>query len=214
MASLLALLIGGSLAAQQPTAANQSAQRTERQQQDAKVSSMDQTFAKCLAIANQEQVTLSRFAKVKSHNEEVQQFAATLEKAHQDCLEQLNGIAPQSDSQARAVTMDTTIAGKNSAGVDFLQLQQEISSQCLKDSQEYLSSKPGAEFDACFVGMQIAKHAGLRSAMTVLQRHATGELQSLIINGLEKNAQHMAVAVKLKGRLAANEPTKLSRATK
>ncbi len=167
-----------------------------------------------LVIANQELVTLSSFAKEKSTNNEVKQFAATLEKAHQSCLEQLNGISPQSQSNSRAATTTSTIAGKSTAGVDFLQLHQEISTQCLKDNQEYLSSKEGAEFDACFVGMQIAKHAGMHSTLTVLQRHATGKLQNLIKDGLVENTQHMEIAVKLMDRLATNDSTKLSKATK
>ncbi len=209
IATLVVLSLGSSLVAQQPEA-NQPAQGANRQQQVGSSLTKDQTFAKCLAIANQEQVTLSRFASEKATNKEVKQFAATLEKAHQSCLEQLNGISPQSESKANAVTTNAAIAGKQSASVDFLQLHQEISTQCLKDSQDYLSKKEGAEFDKCFVGMQVAKHAGMLSTLTVLQRHASGKLQGLIKDDLEKNAKHMEAAVNLMDRLTASDTSKLS----
>ncbi len=209
IATLVVLSLGSSLVAQQPEA-NQPAQGANRQQQVGSSLTKDQTFAKCLAIANQEQVTLSRFASEKATNKEVKQFAATLEKAHQSCLEQLNGISPQSESKANAVTTNAAIAGNQSASVDFLQLHQEISTQCLKDSQDYLSKKEGAEFDKCFVGMQVAKHAGMLSTLTVLQRHASGKLQGLIKDDLEKNAKHMEAAVNLMDRLTASDTSKLS----
>lgn len=212
LATFAVLSLGSSLVAQQP-AANQPAQGANRQQQLESTLTKDQTFAKCLAIANQEQVTLSRFAKEKATNKEVKQFAATLEKAHQSCLEQLDGISARSESKASAVTTTAAIASNKSAGVDFLQLHQEISTQCLKDSQDYLSKKEGAEFDKCFVGMQVAKHAGMQSTLTVLQRHASGKLQGLIKDGLEKNAKHMEAAVNLMDRLTASDSSKLSKAT-
>lgn len=210
IATFAVLSLGSSLVAQQPEA-RQPDLATSRQQQVGSALTKDQAFAKCLAIANQEQVTLSRFASEKATNKEVKQFAATLEKAHQSCLEQLNGISPQSDGKANAVTTTAAIAGNQSASVDFLQLHQEISTQCLKDSQDYLSKKEGAEFDKCFVGMQVAKHAGMQSTLTVLQRHASGKLQGLIKDGLEKNAEHMEAAVNLMDRLTASDSSKLSK---
>lgn len=214
IATVATLLLGSSLVAQQ-TPANSTAQATSNgQQQRANSPAKDQTFARCLAIADQEQVTLCRFAQGKATSEEVKQLAITLEKAHQGCLEQLKGISPQIGSVSNAATTTAKTPGDNSASVDFLQLHQEISTQCLKDSQEYLSKKKGAEFDECFVGMQIAKHAGMHSTLTVLQRQATGKLQGLIKDALETNKQHMEAAVNLMEKLATDESTKLSQSSK
>jgi predicted outer membrane protein len=210
LATFAVLLLGSSLVAQPPEA-RQPEIGANLQQQIEGALTKDQTFARCLAIANQEQVTLSGFAKEKATDKEVKQFAATLEKAHQSCLEQLNGISPPSESKANVVETTAAIASNHAASVDFLQLHQEISTQCLKDSQDYLSKKKGAEFDKCFVGMQVAKHAGMQSTLTVLQRHASGKLQGLIKDGLEKNAKHMEAAVNLMDRLTASDSSKLSK---
>ena len=206
IATLTILSVGSSLVAQSSTA-TQPAGATSRLKPAVSTLSKDQAFAKCLVIANQEQVAISRFAKEKATNEEVKAFAATLEKEHQSCVEQLKGISPQSEATG-------TNADSNATSVDFLQMQQEISAQCLKDSQEYLSKKKGVKFDECFVGMQIAKHAGMHSTLTVLQRHATGKLQGVIKDGLEMNSKHMEVAVALMDRLSANDTTKLSKVSK
>jgi predicted outer membrane protein len=211
IAMLTILSVGSSLVAQTSTA-TQPANATNRLKSGASTLSKDQAFAKCLVIANQEQVAMSRFAKEKATNEEVKEFAATLEKEHQDCVKQLKELSPQSEGNTNAAT--GTNADSNSTSVDFVQLQQEISAQCMKDGQEYLSKKKGTKFDECFVGMQIAKHAGMHSTLTVLQRHATGKLQAVIKDGLEMNSKHMEAAVALMDRLAANDTAKLSKVSK
>ncbi len=81
-------------------------------------------------------------------------------------------------------------------------MHQEMSDQCLKDSKEMLSKKEGADFDACFVGMQIAKHGMMHSSLTVLQRHTTGELQGFIKTNLAKNNEHMKAATSLMEQLS------------
>lgn len=198
--------------------------------------SKDQTFAKLLEITNKEQVSIARFAQENATRDEVKAFAKTLEEEHQSCVDELKGIAskiqtpgatgstsPQradgtgqqrsdNTSPQRADNLASTSgsqrAGYNSSNVDFLELHQEMSEQCLKDSIAWLNEKEGIEIDTCFVGMQVAKHAGMKSSLTVLERHATGELQNLIRKGLEKNEQHLQAAVKLMEKLSDSDSSK------
>jgi uncharacterized protein (DUF305 family) len=170
----------------------------------------EQAFAKFLEIYNQEQVQLARFAKDKVSHDEVKKFVATLEKDHQSGLEKVKEISPQSETDRSAFrTVSTT--SSNSPNVDFLQLYQEISTQCLKDTKEMLSGKKGSEFDAHFIGMQIAKHASARSNLTVLQRHATGKLQEQIKSDLETTEKHMEAAINLMEALADSGSPKSAR---
>lgn len=241
IAALATLLSGSSLVAQRPDTRQPAQLSPSRQQQGDSNQAKDQTFARSLAIANQEQVAIAGFAQENATTDKVKQFAATMEKEHQSYLEQLNKISPQSgsishadtstsasagnnstregrttarDGSTTAITTTFTIAGNNSSSVDFLQLQQEISTQCLQDSKEYLSQKEGVEFDKCFIAMQVAKHAGMHSTLTVLERHATGKLQDVVKVGLEKNSQHMKMAVNLMKQLDENKTTKLTQASK
>jgi uncharacterized protein (DUF305 family) len=199
----------------QPASNPPADESTSRQQSLNAEQTKDQTFAKCLIISNQEQVLLSRYVKDKLSNEEVKQFAILLEKDHQTCLEKLNGLSATSGTNnSNKVRPVSTAAANKSTNVDFLELQQEIATQCLKDTQEYLGQKKGADFDRCFVALQIAKHAGMKSTLTVLQRHTTGKVQGVIKEGLDMNTQHMQGAVELMEQLASQDSSATTQASK
>ncbi|MFN7291435.1 MAG: DUF4142 domain-containing protein [Pirellula sp.] len=199
----------------QPASNPPADESTSRQQSPNAEQTKDQTFAKCLIISNQEQVLLSRYVKDKLSNEEVKQFAILLEKDHQACLEKLNGLsaATGTNNSIKVRPVSTATANK-STNVDFLELQQEIATQCLKDTQEYLGQKKGTDFDRCVVALQIAKHAGMKSTLTVLQRHTTGKVQGVIKEGLDMNSQHMQSAVELMEQLASQDSSVTTQAPK
>lgn len=227
-AAFATILLGSSLFAQKPDkpttpndeprasqeeTAPKSQQDQSQEAQDAKWQMKQQMFARCLVIANQEQVDLARYASEKSTNEDVKQFATAMVKAHTTCIEHLNDVSTQNKTAKKpeksvAKTLETANA------TDFVQLHQEIATQCLEDSKEYLNTKEAADFDKCFVGMQIAKHASMHSALTVLQRHTKGKLQEIVKSGLEENDQHMELALKLMDQLAANDAFIASKASK
>jgi len=96
------------------------------------------------------------------------------------------------------------------ASIDMMQLQREMAQQCLTDSKQYLGKKEGAEFDKCFVGMQIAKHAAMHSKLVVLQRHTSDELQQIVAEGIQTTAKHLKEAETLMTKLDANSSVKLS----
>lgn len=200
----------------QPATKPPADESTSTQQSPSAEQTKDQSFARCLIISNQEQVLLSRFVKDKLTNEEVKQFAISLEKDHQACIEKLNGLLPTAGSVNTAIKVRpvSTESANKSTNIDFLELQQEIATQCLKDTQEYLGQKKGADFDRCFVALQIAKHAGMKSTLTVLQRHTTGKVQGVIKESLAMNTQHMQGAVELMEQLAAQDASATTQTSK
>lgn len=228
---LATMLMVGSALAQQPqpgsSPINQSQSKSRQQDQNRSTSgtlpqrttgessvSKEHAIAKCLVIMNQEQVALARFAKDKASGEEVKAFAATLEKAHQGSLEELKGLATKTSMTSTTVQTGTPSANSNSAGIDFVQIHQEMSDQCLKDSKEMLSKKEGAEFDKCFVGMQLAKHSMMHTSLTVLERHTTGALQGFIKKSLATNDEHLQASVDLMEALDNKAVTKTAKNTK
>lgn len=245
VATVATVLTAGTLFAQdaQPQRTTNSQPQTKPVQATSNDShTKDQIFAKCLAIANEEQVLLARFAKDKVSHPDVKAFASMLEDAHQTSVQQLKTVSSQTEVRRKATDTDnegnsanridredragstertdrtvsnaTLVAGNRDSNVDFLQLHEEIATQCLKDSKEMLSSKSGIEIDKCFVGMQIAKHAAAHSTLTVLQKHSTGKLQEWIKTDLEMNAKHMEAAVSLMDKLAhsaSSAPTRESK---
>ena len=174
-------------------------------------------LASCLALDNQEEVILAKFAQETSKNKDVDSFAKMISDEHQSCLKKLAKFAPEasregylSDNQPapnkpndnpnpsatrKPEQPDQSPANTGAvAGVDMMQLQREIAQQCIADSKKYLSTKPGADFDKCFVGMQIAKHAAMHTKLVVLQRHTTGDMQKIVSEGIEATKKHMDAA--------------------
>ena len=182
-------------------------------------------IAACLAIENQEEVQIAEFAASKTKNKEVKEFASMLVQEHNGILGALRQVAPntaqlhslnsspsadkipanetttqQNRNQASPVTTASgqSQAGAHGSGFDIVQLHLELAEQCLIDSKEKLSQKKSdGEFDRCFIGMQLAKHEGMKTKLTVLQRHATGELKNVIADGLEKTKKHLQTAENL-----------------
>ncbi len=70
----------------------------------------DQTLATCVAIANQTEVAIARFAKDKVQNQEVKDFANQLVKDHQALLQKLQRFAPEATREGYLQ------AGQDSAG--------------------------------------------------------------------------------------------------
>ncbi len=173
--------------------------------------SKEEAIAKCLWITNQEEVMISRFAKDKAKDEAVRALAATLEKSHQESMDELKALTTKLAAGQHATEKGSSGSAKDTSVVDFVQMHQEVSDQCLKDSKEMLNSKSGAEFDACFVGMQIAKHAMMHSSFTVLQRHTSGELQAFLKDRLATNAEHMQAATNLMEKLSDKSVTKTAK---
>jgi predicted outer membrane protein len=86
--------------------------------------------------------------------------------------------------------------------IDFIQLHREVAEQCIADSKQMLSKKEGNEADTCFVGHQIARHAAMKTQLTVFERHASGELGQILSDASETVTKHMEHAEKLMEQLA------------
>ncbi len=222
------------------TNANQGADKQDAAKHMTQTSVTPQQIATCLAVDNQEGVILSKFAQEKTKNEDVAKFAKMIAEEHQSCLKKLSKLAPdaaregyltdskadQSNSrtdasQASASTNSNTnkdrspnqsnaSSSTHKASIDMIQLQREMAQQCIADSKQYLSKKDGAEFDKCFVGMQIAKHAAMHTKLVVLQRHTSDELQQIVAEGIQTTAKHLKAAETLMTKLDENSSEKLS----
>lgn len=88
------------------------------------------------------------------------------------------------------------VAGGDMA-TTLIEIRREVADECLASARSELSNKKGDEFDACFIGMQIAAHMGLVDELTVLERHASPELQPILQKGRETAQAHLDRAKKL-----------------
>jgi predicted outer membrane protein len=71
----------------------------------------------------------------------------------------------------------------------MLEIKQEIATESFASAERELDGKSAYEFDACFMGMQLAAHRHMIDTLKVLERHASTELKSVLTKGRE-TAQH------------------------
>lgn len=131
---------------------------------------------------NQGQAASSRTSRQK-----VDQAKATRDDAP--------GVRPASGTQADRTAGQTDAQG--GSGADFVQIQKEIAQECLRSAKAEFQEKQGVEADQCFLGHQIAIHGAMKAKLTVLQRHASGELSQVFAEGAETAEKHKKEAEKL-----------------
>lgn len=93
---------------------------------------------------------------------------------------------PYDASGKRSGETDDSIAGRGmTAGEPFhhMALLRELGTKCLENAKKELETKSGAEFDRCFVGMQIAAHGALGTMLEVFAAHASDDLKKVLEDG-------------------------------
>ena len=226
--------------AKQPAQARQSGRQAEVGQR-AQWQNADQTLATCVAIDNQEEVALAKFAQDKVQHEDVKKFAKMMVEDHQAFLQKLQRFSPEATrdgllneqsastrnesaratsksgvEQAKATNADQPViqqtnatqpntAARSGQPVDFIQLHREMAQECLASSKEELGKKKDGEVDQCFIGFQIAKHAAMKTKLTVLQRHASPELAQVLADGAEATGKHMKEAEAIMKKLDTSD---------
>lgn len=203
--------------------------------QNAQWQNKDQTIAQCVGLDNQTEITIVTAARDKLQSEKVKDFADMLVKDHQEFLTKLQKISPNAGKEnlesagerdnrttARegqpaqpaqpAGRQTTAFRGDPNAGLDFMQLHREMAQECIAAAEKGMAEKKDSEIDACFVGWQIASHGMMKTKLTVLERHASGELAQVLKEGRETTEKHMKEAEKLMDQLAEHhKPTKEDR---
>ncbi|MFO1019452.1 MAG: DUF4142 domain-containing protein [Planctomycetales bacterium] len=84
------------------------------------------------------------------------------------------------------------------------EIHQEMAQQCRQSMEKELNSKTGADFDNCYVGMQIAAHMHMLDSLTVFERHASPELKAVFEQGRQTTQTHLDHAKNLMQTLAKN----------
>jgi predicted outer membrane protein len=75
--------------------------------------------------------------------------------------------------------------------LDIVQLKRELGQRCQSSARRELESKQGAEFDKCFMLMQVGAHVHAVDTMEVFKNHATGQLRQTITDALPTVQQHL-----------------------
>jgi predicted outer membrane protein len=187
--------------------ADENGQKPQNQQQsqakqnnasDQAHQNMDDVIAHCMALSNQEEIAISKFAQSRAKHDKVKEFASMMVSDHETALKQL----PQ-EHQNHAASLSATSIQENKKGeshssgdsqTSLMSIQTEIAQQCLRDTQAKLEQEGRDKFDQCYIGTQIAMHAGMHSKLTVFERHASAEMKPKIAKALATTKQHLEKA--------------------
>lgn len=158
-----------------------SANRSERSDRE---SNLDRQLAACLLTKNKGEVELGKFASERAKDRDVKEFAEQMVKDHSrvvDKLEQIVGSQQPNDRRS--------------------QIAREIDEECQASLKKELSEKSDKEFDACYIGSQIAGHMEMASTLKVLANHTSGQLKEVIEDAQPAVDKHLAKAKKLMDQL-------------
>ena len=171
-------------------------------------------FAKMVAEEHQACLKkLSKYAPEASRDGYLVSNQADVPKSRNESTSSgtANTDPSQKQKQGENSVQNSNSSGTATAGIDMMQLQREIAQQCISDSKKYLNSKDANEFDKCFVGIQIAKHAAMRTKLIVFQRHTSAEMQQMVTEGIQSTEKHLKAAEALMATLDDADATTSSK---
>jgi predicted outer membrane protein len=92
---------------------------------------------------------------------------------------------------------------EGAGSLDIVSLKRELTQQCIQSARRELESKSGAEFDKCFMFLQIAAHMEAVDTLKVFKNRAGRELAQVITEALPKVEAHLeqarSIAKKVEG---------------
>lgn len=123
--------------------------------------SNDQTVAACLAIANQEEIALAKFAQEKTDNKDVKEFTDMLIKDHQDFLKKLAKFSPEANR-------DSLTAGNSGQSDRASNIQQAGGTQNQANGNQPAQNQQGRGVQQTGAAQPAAGHQG---GMDIVQLH-------------------------------------------
>lgn len=87
------------------------------------------------------------------------------------------------------------------------QLTQQAAQKHLQMAKQMLQEKQGQEFDAAFVGMQIAGHTWLLAELQAMQDAGSSEFQQVARQAEQKTAEHLQHAQQLASKIMSDRGT-------
>jgi predicted outer membrane protein len=183
--------------------------------------STDQTIAECLAIENQEEVSLARLAAAKSKDDKIRQFAEMLIKEHTEQLSQLQQFGGQvaqrepagqpgqqktAEQDAQAPRGQVADGRRQTGGkqFDFIEVKQQMAQMCLANAQREWEEKKAGDAELCYLGAQIVAHQKMVDGQKVLRQYASPQLQQVLDKGIEAAQKHLEHAEHLMKSLASD----------
>jgi predicted outer membrane protein len=177
----------------------------------------DRQIVEWLEVDNQNEIALAEIAEERASDSDVKKFARQMVDEHTEFLQKLNRTIGNSrigqprqqtgqqqfGQQQRQTSQQPQQAGQfaqgrsQQQGLDLVALKHQLGEQCRQSASRELQQKSGAEFDKCYIGMQIGMHMQMLDTLKVFSRYASPELDQLIEKGEETTQSHLDHAKKI-----------------
>ena len=168
---------------------------------------VDQMIAGMLALCNEEEAAVGKFAAEHAQNSDVQKFATMMAKDHSQMAKQLQKWAPEATLTVKEEHAADSKAETDAPTLPFdpLQVHQRIASRSIASAEKMLGAKKGSDFDMAYIGSQCVTHQQLIDKASVLRQYASPELAQTIAKGIEGAQGHLEHAHELIEKLSTAE---------
>lgn len=166
---------------------------------------VDETIAGMLALCNEEEATIGKFAATHAQHDDVKEFANMMAKEHADMAKQLQKWAPEATLMGREDRTPNDKSDGAKMSFDPVQVHQQIASRSIASTEKSLTAKKGADFDMAYIGSQCVLHQQMIDKASVLRQYASPDLQAAIDNGIQSAESHLAQSHRLIEKLAHAE---------
>ena len=175
-------------------------------------SESDSVLTTWLLVDNENEIAIARIGVQRATNPDVKQFAQRMIDDHGTFVQKLNQVSTsgarvgQTDRTGQEPTRnDPSRTGQpaDASGIralgsfDHERLVRELGQKCLESTTKMLQEKQGAEFDRCFMGMQIGMHTKAADTLEVFRNHASSTLKPTLDEGLKTVQTHLQHAKEL-----------------
>ena len=101
------------------------------------------------------------------------------------------GERPAGENPTGRDAADASGMRHTTGGLDHAALAQELGRKHLESAKKMLDEKQGAEFDQCYIGMQIGAHACVLDELEVFANHASPELRAVFTEAQQTVRTHL-----------------------
>lgn len=99
-----------------------------------------------------------------------------------------------SDQNATQRPSGQATAGREGSSLNWVAIHQQLAEQCLASAKRELNSKEGAEFDKCYMGMQVVAHQKMIDMDNVFLNYVSADSRDTVAECMKTAQEHLREA--------------------
>lgn len=151
-------------------------------QGQAQAQNSDTTLASCVAIANQEEIAIAKFAQDRLKNDDAKEFAKMLVKDHQAFLQKLQKFAPEASRDGYLMDRGSNTENRDSKQDNSALEQRKSQQTAQRQGQQQVVAKPelNQPLDVVALHREIAENC-LQSAKQKMSKEDDSKIDACFI---------------------------------